>query len=131
MKDDHPDFYDSPDLGRKVSAYAASHSSALPAHIGEYHARASSHEDAIMLTSNFQSQFHTLLANSIGAKRGKLPLPSPLSAFSPSSYPILRTWVREAGKGNLANISHVQCSKLASFSATRPWSGPTPWAPTA
>ncbi|KAJ3493930.1 hypothetical protein NLG97_g4412 [Lecanicillium saksenae] len=69
MKDDHPSFYGSIDLGRRVTAYAAEHSSALPKNIVDYHASASSHEGSIMLTSNFQSQFHTLLAAMVGAKR--------------------------------------------------------------
>ena len=70
MKDNHPSYYNSAELGRQVSAYAAEHSSALPKHITDYHAASSSHEDAVMLSSNFQSQFHMLLASSIGAKRG-------------------------------------------------------------
>jgi hypothetical protein len=71
MKDNYPSYYSSAELGKQVSDYAAEHSSALPKHITDYHATSSSHEQSIMLTSNYQSQFHLLLANSIGAKRGK------------------------------------------------------------
>ncbi|OAA53247.1 O-methyltransferase, family 3 [Cordyceps fumosorosea ARSEF 2679] len=69
MRPDCPSFFSSMDKIQRVTAYAAEHSSSLPKHIIDYHADASSHEASMMLTSNFQSQFHTLLAAMIGAKR--------------------------------------------------------------
>ncbi|KAM3555743.1 hypothetical protein MY1884_005439 [Beauveria asiatica] len=69
MRPDCPSFYSSMDKIQGVTAYAAEHSSSLPKHITDYHDGASSHESSMMLTSNFQSQFHTLLAGMIGAKR--------------------------------------------------------------
>ena len=55
----------------KVSQYADAHSTDLPAHITAYHARAQqAHHDSNMLSSNYQSKLHLLLANAIGAKRG-------------------------------------------------------------
>lgn len=62
--------YATADLGNKVSEYAYTHSTALPKFIVDYHATASKHESAAMLSSNFQSQLQLLLAQSIGAKKG-------------------------------------------------------------
>jgi hypothetical protein len=70
MKTDVAPFYESPELGAKVTAYAAQHSTPLPKHIIDYHAECYHHESAIMLTSDFQSQLHLFLAGTIGAKRG-------------------------------------------------------------
>lgn len=69
--------YQSADQAVKVTSYAEEHSSALPANIVAYRERMASHEWADMLTSDFQSQFHILLAQSINAKRGKSLLSSP------------------------------------------------------
>ncbi|PFH58219.1 hypothetical protein XA68_14018 [Ophiocordyceps unilateralis] len=62
--------YSSASTGNKVLAYAHHHSSALPASLVAYHARAAdSRADSDMLSSNAQSQFHSFLARAIGAKR--------------------------------------------------------------
>jgi hypothetical protein len=71
MKTDVAPFYETPEAGGRVTAYSAQHSSPLPQHIVDYHAECSSHDRSIMLTSDFQSQLHLVLAGAIGAKRGK------------------------------------------------------------
>ncbi|PNY22581.1 caffeoyl-CoA O-methyltransferase 2 [Tolypocladium capitatum] len=72
MKDDGTaGLYGNPATGQRVTAYATAHSTALPRHVTDYHAAAAaSRPDSMMLSSNFQSQLHLLLANAIGAKRG-------------------------------------------------------------
>lgn len=72
MKEGGTPLYATAKLGDSVSAYSEQHSTSLPKHIADYHASASSHEDSMMLSSNFQSQFHLLLAGTVGAKRGTL-----------------------------------------------------------
>ncbi|KAM0552528.1 hypothetical protein ACHAPJ_007856 [Fusarium lateritium] len=70
MKDNSTPLYTSPQLGQKVTAYAAEHSTPLPKHISDYHADISANrEDSYYMSSVFQSQYNTLLAKSIGAKR--------------------------------------------------------------
>ena len=70
MKEGGTPLYATPALGDVVTDYAREHSSALPRHIVDYHAQASTaRDDSEMLSSNFQSQLQLLLANSIGAKR--------------------------------------------------------------
>ncbi|UNI20549.1 hypothetical protein JDV02_006627 [Purpureocillium takamizusanense] len=70
MKEGGTHLYATPALGDAVTDYARAHSSALPRHIVDYHADASTkRDDSDMLSSNFQSQLQLLLANSIGAKR--------------------------------------------------------------
>lgn len=54
----------------RLTAYANTYSSALPSGIPEYHAHFASDPRANMMTTDFQSKFQLLLANSIGAKRG-------------------------------------------------------------
>lgn len=71
MKEGTTPLYATPKLGNSVSQYATEHSTALPKHITDYHASFINRGDANMLSSNFQSQLHLLLARSIGAKRGK------------------------------------------------------------
>ncbi|KAK5987228.1 putative caffeoyl-CoA O-methyltransferase 1-like protein [Cladobotryum mycophilum] len=61
--------YATPELGEKVSEYASQHSTVVPKFITDYHQSVSSHEDSIMLSSDFQSQLHLFLANTVGAKR--------------------------------------------------------------
>lgn len=71
MKGGNTNLYANPETGERVTAYSTAHSTPLPRHITDYHAAASaSREDSLMLSSNFQSQLHLLLANAIGAKRG-------------------------------------------------------------
>ncbi|KAF7563457.1 hypothetical protein G7046_g658 [Stylonectria norvegica] len=70
MKSGGTALYDDPVLGQKVTDYAQQHSTPLPKYITEYHAAISSgRSDSEYLSSNFQSQWHLLLAKSIGAKR--------------------------------------------------------------
>jgi predicted O-methyltransferase YrrM len=69
MKVDGTPLYATADMGAQVTQYSAQHSTPLPKHIIDYHAANQDHADAMMLTSNFQSQLHLLLARSIGAKR--------------------------------------------------------------
>lgn len=77
MKQNHERLFTDAETTVKIGTYSDAHSTPLPAHIPAYHASASSHEEAMMLTADSQSKFHLLLAQSIGAKRGK-----PLSFFS-------------------------------------------------
>ncbi|POR39174.1 Putative caffeoyl-CoA O-methyltransferase 2, partial [Tolypocladium paradoxum] len=70
MKGGNTNLYANPETGERVTAYSMAHSTPLPKHITDYHAAASaSRDDSMMLSSNFQSQLHLLLANVIGAKR--------------------------------------------------------------
>ncbi|KND89696.1 putative caffeoyl-CoA O-methyltransferase 2 [Tolypocladium ophioglossoides CBS 100239] len=70
MKSGSTNLYTNPEMGERVTAYSTAHSSPLPKHITDYHAAASTRrDDSMMLSSNFQSQLHLLLANAIGAKR--------------------------------------------------------------
>ncbi|KPM36302.1 hypothetical protein AK830_g10270 [Neonectria ditissima] len=70
MKENETPLYASPELGRSVTEYSAQHSTPLPKHITEFHASiATSREDSMLMSSNFQSQWNYILARSIGAKR--------------------------------------------------------------
>jgi predicted O-methyltransferase YrrM len=69
MKESYTDLYRTPELGARVSEYSEAHSTPLPSRITNYHAANTEHEDSNMLSSNFQSQFHLVLARGIGAKR--------------------------------------------------------------
>ncbi|GAB0134975.1 hypothetical protein EsDP_00003327 [Epichloe bromicola] len=70
MKDGYTRLYDDKSSGDKVSEYADSHSTPLPRHMTDYHARAAeSRSDSHMLSSNFQSKLHLFLARAINAKR--------------------------------------------------------------
>ena len=82
MKDNSTPLYTSPQLGQKVTAYAAEHSTPLPKHISDYHADISANrEDSYYMSSVFQSQYNTLLAKSIGAKRGEYRTDMHVHAF--------------------------------------------------
>lgn len=70
MKEGSTPLYATPKLAESVSQYSQQHSTALPKHLTDYHAAFINRPDANMLSSNFQSQLHLLLAHSIGAKRG-------------------------------------------------------------
>ncbi|KAI9147253.1 chitinase [Paramyrothecium foliicola] len=62
--------YTTPQLANANLKYSSEKSSALPESITEYHRQASAERpDAIMLTPVLQSQFYSMLANMIGAKR--------------------------------------------------------------
>ncbi|CEJ94248.1 hypothetical protein VHEMI09790 [[Torrubiella] hemipterigena] len=69
MKQNHEGLFTDAETTVKIGTYSDAHSTPLPAHIPAYHASASSHEWAMMLTADSQSKFHLLLAQSIGAKR--------------------------------------------------------------
>ncbi|PHH74967.1 hypothetical protein CDD83_4472 [Cordyceps sp. RAO-2017] len=70
MKSGATKLYDSPTTAERVAAYAHAHSSPLPQHLLDYHARiAAARADSLMLSSNFQSQLHLLLARAVGARR--------------------------------------------------------------
>ncbi|KAF4422060.1 hypothetical protein F53441_14322 [Fusarium austroafricanum] len=70
MKDNSTPLYTSPLLGQKVTIYAEQHSTPLPKYISDYHASISAdREDSYYMSSVFQSQYNTLLAKSISAKR--------------------------------------------------------------
>lgn len=72
MKENETPLYANPELGRSVTEYSAQHSTPLPKHITEFHASiATSRDDSMLMSSNFQSQWNYLLARSIGAKRGE------------------------------------------------------------
>lgn len=71
MKQNHEGLFTDAETTVKLGNYANAHSTPLPSHIPEYHASASSHKWSMMLTPDSQSKFHLLLAQSIGAKRGK------------------------------------------------------------
>jgi hypothetical protein len=73
MKSSATELCTDPGRAARIHEYAAAHSTALPQHIVDYHALASvARSDSVMLTSVFQSQFHVLLARSVGAKKGEL-----------------------------------------------------------
>lgn len=72
MKDNCVPLYTSHQLGKTVSNYAEQHSTALPKYLTDYHADISANRnDSNYMSSLFQSQYHTFLAKSTGAKRGK------------------------------------------------------------
>lgn len=71
MKSGVPVLYPNEKVAERVTEYSANHSTPLPKHITDFHAEVvGSNERSEYLTSNFQSQCHTLLARMIGAKRG-------------------------------------------------------------
>ena len=73
MKGGVPVLYPNEKVAERVTTYSANHSTPLPKHITDFHAKvAGSHPRAEYLSSNFQSQAHVLLAQMIGAKRGQL-----------------------------------------------------------
>lgn len=75
MKTGVPVLYPNEKVAERVTEYSANHSTPLPKHITEFHAQVvNSNERSEYLTSNFQSQCHTLLARMIGAKRGEFAL---------------------------------------------------------
>ncbi|EKJ77195.1 hypothetical protein FPSE_02645 [Fusarium pseudograminearum CS3096] len=70
MKDNCVPLYTSHQLGKTVSNYAEQHSTALPKYLTDYHADISANRsDSNYMSSLFQSQYHTFLAKSTGAKR--------------------------------------------------------------
>lgn len=72
MKEANTPLYKTEELGRKVTEYSERYSTPLPKHITKYHADVSANrEDSYYMSSNFQSQFHVLLAKLVGAKRGE------------------------------------------------------------
>ncbi|KAF5018184.1 hypothetical protein F66182_9841 [Fusarium sp. NRRL 66182] len=70
MKETSAPLYTTPQLGQKVTDYAAQHSTPLAKHISDYHADISANrKDSYYMSSVFQSQYNIFLAKSIGAKR--------------------------------------------------------------
>ncbi|KAK1589690.1 O-methyltransferase [Colletotrichum navitas] len=71
MKSSAPVLYPNESVSQKVTAYAESHSTDLPAHIVAYHEHidTTQPETSMLMISNFQAQNHIWLAKLIGAKR--------------------------------------------------------------
>jgi hypothetical protein len=72
MKSNAPVLYPNEQTTQKVTDYSSEHSTPLPQHIVDYHARiVGSRADSNLMISDFQAQNHIWLAKLIGAKRGK------------------------------------------------------------
>jgi hypothetical protein len=72
MKFNEIPLYANPELGRKVTEYSEQHSSPLPKHITDHHQSiVETRDDSNYMSSNFQSQFHYILAKTANAKRGE------------------------------------------------------------
>ncbi|KAI5462407.1 S-adenosyl-L-methionine-dependent methyltransferase [Mariannaea sp. PMI_226] len=70
MKFNDIPLYASPELGRKVVDYSEQHSTPIPSHISDFHQSiVDSRDDSEYMSSNFQSQFHHILAKIANAKR--------------------------------------------------------------
>ncbi|KAK2027741.1 O-methyltransferase [Colletotrichum zoysiae] len=71
MRSSAPVLYPNESVSQKVTAYAESHSTDLPAHIVAYHEHIENTqpETSMLMISNFQAQNHIWLSKLIGAKR--------------------------------------------------------------
>ncbi|KAK2012619.1 O-methyltransferase [Colletotrichum eremochloae] len=71
MKSSAPVLYPNESVSQKVTTYAESHSTDLPAHIVAYHEHidTTQPETSMLMISNFQAQNHIWIAKLIGAKR--------------------------------------------------------------
>ncbi|MBE3045928.1 hypothetical protein IMZ48_25980 [Candidatus Bathyarchaeota archaeon] len=71
MKTNAPVLYANEKVAERVTEYSTAHSTPLPKHITDFHAKVvAGNKASRLMTSNFQSQCHVLLARLIGAKRG-------------------------------------------------------------
>lgn len=70
MKTDMSTLYPNNKVAERVTDYARRHSTALPAHIVDYHAWVNeNHPRAGYMISDFQGQCHVFLARALGARR--------------------------------------------------------------
>ncbi|KAH7376257.1 O-methyltransferase family protein [Plectosphaerella cucumerina] len=70
MKSNAPVLYPNEQVTQRVTDYSSEHSTPLPQHIVDYHARiVGSRADSNLMISDFQAQNHIWLAKLIGAKR--------------------------------------------------------------
>lgn len=70
MKTDMSTLYPNHKVAERVTDYARRHSTALPAHIVDYHAWVNeNHPRAGYMISDFQGQCHVFLARALGARR--------------------------------------------------------------
>jgi hypothetical protein len=71
MKENYTELYPNEQVGRNVGDYSAAHSTPLPKHITDYHAKGSEHKNSGYMISPFQAQFHLWFASAFGAKRSE------------------------------------------------------------
>jgi hypothetical protein len=71
MKENYTELYPNEQVARNVGDYSAAHSTPLPKHISDYHAKGSEHSKANYMISPFQAQFQLWFAKAFGAKRSE------------------------------------------------------------
>lgn len=70
MKSNATKLYPNAAVGERVSSYAETHSTPLPAHIKAYHELIDrTRDDSFFMSSDLQSQWHASLARIAGARR--------------------------------------------------------------
>ncbi|KAH8816818.1 O-methyltransferase-like protein [Xylogone sp. PMI_703] len=69
MKENYTELYPNNQVAQNVGNYSFEHSTPLPQHIIDLHAKFSSHERADFMISPFQTQYQVWMAKTIGAKR--------------------------------------------------------------
>lgn len=122
MKTNAPALYPNEKVSERVTAYSQEHSTPLPKHITEYHAWVDqNHERSGYMSSNFQSQFHVLLSQLIGAKRGMRLSPNERTGHSLAACGGQLAPDCEAYMPLLPQSSRSECTR-----DIPPWFGPTP-----